>query len=88
MRSLAPTKSRTSTFQWIDVKVRNLCLSPQSQTWQDPASAIDPLAQFLRGSGPVAPFHAPPQGRGLQAPAAEVEGEVHDGREPPLSGGA
>ena len=63
---------------------RRLGLSPCHQTWQDLSAAVDPSAELLCRCCPVPLIDPPPQRRCLQPPGAEVEGEVHDGREPPV----
>ena len=51
----------------------------QDQAGKFSAPAMDPPAQFLGGSRPIALRNAPPQRGGLQTPTAEIEGKIHDG---------
>lgn len=62
-------------------------VSPGDQARQRPTATVYPSVQFTGRQLPAPLIDPPPQGRHLQPPRAEVEGEVHYGREPPLGFG-
>ena len=63
---------------------RDSSLTARDQSRQHLAAAVYPPAKLRRRAPPILLVDASPKHRRLQASRPEVEGEVHDGREPPL----